>query len=46
MLDAMGLPKERTNGAIRFSFGAATDEEDLLRAAKLAGTILLQLRNK
>lgn len=46
VLQAMGLPPERTNGAIRFSFGAATDEEDLLRAAKLAGTLLLQLRNK
>lgn len=46
VLAAMGLPPERTAGAIRFSFGAATDREEVDNAARIVGTILLRMRNK
>lgn len=46
VLDAMGLPKERTGGAIRFSFGPATEREQIDRAAQIVGTIWLRMRNK
>lgn len=46
VLDAMGLSPERTRSAIRFSFGPATDEADVGRAAHIAGTVWRKLRIK
>ena len=41
---AMGLPEERARGAVRFSAGALTTEEEIRSAAEAAGRAVARLR--
>lgn len=46
VLEAMNLPKEIMDSAIRFSFGLGNSKKDLEYTAKKVGTILKRLRNR
>lgn len=46
VLEAMNLPKEILDSAIRFSFGLGNSKKDLEYTAKKVGTILKRLRNR
>ncbi|MFF2094055.1 cysteine desulfurase family protein [Paenibacillus sp. NPDC058174] len=44
VLRAMGLPEERLNSAVRFSFGLGNTVEEMEDAAKIVGTISARVR--
>ncbi len=44
VLQAMGVPSERTKSAIRFSFGLETTEQEIIETAQKIGTITNRLR--
>ena len=46
VLEAMNLPKEIMDSAIRFSFGLGNSKKDLEYTAKKVGTILKRLRSR
>ncbi len=46
VLRAMGLSEERAGSAIRFSFGAGNDEDQMIRTAEIIETVAARLRNK
>jgi cysteine desulfurase len=46
VLQAMGLPDELTNSAIRFSIGNVNEMQQIQEASRRIGTILRRVRNK
>ncbi|MEK8131462.1 cysteine desulfurase family protein [Paenibacillus filicis] len=46
VLRAMGLPDSRAGSAIRFSFGAGNDADQMVRAAQIVETVVRRLRSK